>query len=51
MHFISVILPVYNGATTLSKMLESLLNQGYGHIELIVIADGSFDIFEQIFGQ
>lgn len=40
---ISVILPVYNGAKTIKRAVESILNQTYWNYELIIINDGSTD--------
>lgn len=40
---ISVIVPVYNVAAYLSQSLESILSQDYGHLEVILIDDGSTD--------
>lgn len=40
---ISVILPVYNAEKTLSKCIESILNQEFLDFELIIINDGSND--------
>ncbi len=40
---VSVILPVYNGEAFLREAIESILNQTYQPIELIVIDDGSTD--------
>lgn len=40
---ISVILPVYNGACTLDKCIQSVLGQTYENCELICIDDGSTD--------
>ena len=40
---ISVIMPCYNAAPTLERYLQSVLNQTYPHIEVIVIDDGSTD--------
>jgi glycosyltransferase involved in cell wall biosynthesis len=40
---ISVILPVFNGETTLYESIESILQQDYQNFELIIINDGSTD--------
>jgi glycosyltransferase involved in cell wall biosynthesis len=40
---VSVIIPVYNGRRTIRKCLSSLVRQGYGVKEIIVIDDGSTD--------
>lgn len=40
---ISIILPVYNGEAYLAEAIESMLNQKYKPIEIIVVDDGSTD--------
>lgn len=45
---ISVILPVYNGEKYVSNAIESILNQTYHNIELIIINDCSADNTLQI---
>ena len=40
---ISVVLPIYNGATTLSKAIRSVLGQTFRHYELVLLDDGSTD--------
>jgi len=40
---ISVVLPVFNGEKFLSKSIESVLNQTYQNIELIIVNDNSND--------
>lgn len=40
---VSVILPVYNGAATVCRALQSVLDQSYPHIEVLVVDDGSTD--------
>ncbi len=47
---ISVIVAVYNGAETLQRCIDSVVNQTYPHVELIVMdgasTDGSVDILK-----
>lgn len=45
---ISVIVPVYNGVAKLRRCIESILNQTYSLIELILVDDGSTDGSESI---
>ena len=40
---ISIIIPVYNVELDLEKCLESIINQTYKNIEIILIDDGSTD--------
>lgn len=40
---VSVILPVYNAENYIQKCIESILNQSYSNIELIIVNDGSVD--------
>lgn len=48
---ISVLLPVYNAAPYVKEAIESILNQTYQHLELIVIDDGSTDDSGQVVGR
>ena len=43
MPVISVIIPVYNGEKTIRETIESVLNQTFSELELLVINDGSQD--------
>lgn len=45
---ISIILACYNGEKFISETIESVLNQNYSKLELIVIDDGSIDNTELI---
>ena len=41
--FISVIIPVWNGARYLDACLNSILRQSWQHFEIIIVDDGSRD--------
>lgn len=47
-NLISIIVPVYNAEAYLEKCVESLINQTYRNIEIILINDGSNDSSERI---
>lgn len=40
---ISIIVPVYKAETTLRRCIDSLLNQSYKNIEIVIVDDGSPD--------
>ena len=42
-HLISVIIPVYNVEQYLDRCLESVVNQTYKNLEIILVDDGSPD--------
>lgn len=45
---ISVIIPVYNTEDYLARCLDSLINQNYKNVEIIVVNDGSFGNCDEI---
>ena len=47
---VSVIIPTYNRSRWLPEAIESVLNQTYPHVEIIVVNDGSTDNTEQVLG-
>ena len=40
---VSIIVPVYNAEATISRCIESIINQEYRDFELLLIDDGSTD--------
>lgn len=45
---VSVIIPVYNVQTYLARCLDSIINQTYSNLEIIIVDDGSTDGSAQI---
>jgi glycosyltransferase involved in cell wall biosynthesis len=48
MKLVSIIVPIYNTASFLPKCIESIQNQSYKNIEIILVNDGSTDNSENI---
>lgn len=45
---VSVIVPIYNSEKFLAETIESILNQSYRNLEIILINDGNTDNSKQI---
>ena len=45
MELVSVIIPCYNSGSTIEKTVNSILEQSWTNIELIIVDDGSDDKF------
>src|SRR5690242_14644913 len=49
---LSVVIPVFNGATTVGKAIDSALNQTFeGDFEVVVVNDGSTDTTAEVLKQ
>jgi len=46
--FFSIMIPVYNGEDLVSQAIDSVINQPYQNIELIIMNDGSTDSTQSI---
>lgn len=44
---VSLIVPCYNSESYIERCIESILNQTYKEVELIIINDGSNDATEE----
>lgn len=45
---VTIVIPVFNGASYVSQAIESALNQTYDNLEIIVVNDGSPDNSEEV---
>ena len=52
---VSVILPTYNRINTIQRAIDSVLNQTYPNIELIIVddnsTDGTFELISKLYGE
>ena len=48
---VSIIIPVYNGINYIKSTIQSILDQDYQPIELIIVNDGSTDGSEDIINE
>lgn len=48
---ISIIVPIYNAERYLSQCIESIANQTYQNLQIILVDDGSTDHSREIMGQ
>lgn len=40
---VSILTPCYNGARVIRRLLDSVLQQDYPYVEMIIVDDGSID--------
>lgn len=45
---VDIVMPVYNGAKTISQSIESVLNQTHQNFRLLIVDDGSTDNTEEV---
>ena len=45
---VSIVIPTYNASSTIDRCINSVINQTYKNIEIIIINDGSTDYTEKI---
>lgn len=45
---VDIVMPVYNGAKTISQSIESVLNQTHQNFRLLIVDDGSTDSTEEV---
>ena len=48
---VSIVTPCYNGESYLSRFFDSILNQTYTNLEVVLINDGSTDRTENVVNQ
>ncbi len=45
---ISVIVPIYNVERYINKCIDSIIHQSYKNLEIILVDDGSPDVFRSV---